>query len=576
MRNISRVVLTLLMALCLFSLCACGSAPAAAPGEAAEEASSAPAFTEHGPLTFEENGLYTTGDEELDGYVAEILVQLMEDSPEDAGDRMLMLRHVYDYAMSNFHYVGRGSHFDGDGWEYVDAKTMLETGKGDCYNYAAGFTVLARGLGFPANVILSSLDSPENLHAWTDIVIDDTPYIFDPQMEKNFKDNRYMLTYKEGEKYGYLRPSDAPGEVYENSQDLVWTNSTERGELVASAEDEPFTVIREGEMEELIDAYLTENRINPDSIGIGFIYTETGEEWYYNGDEFFYSASLYKVPLLMLVSNKVARGELEQDAVIEGRTLTQMEEYILTVSNNTYAHILMNTFWPNNRDCRALWPALAGMELSDMPDTFVKTNLFSARYMSRVMNTLYSDPESYPMMIDFLKQATPGKFFRYQLEDQYEIAQKFGEYEEFRHVSGIIYTEHPIIVTYMTEGVRAHGQFSSDLAVRLVEYSKLLDHRWEEHEAELARREEEEAERLRAEQARAAAAAEEAERARAEAAAAAEAAQARLEAEAAAEESARQRTRLLYVGGGCTAAVAAVVFALRHRKHRRKGGESTT
>ena len=235
-------------------------------------------------------------------------------------------------------------------------------------------------------------------------------------------------------------------------------------ESAPPAAEDGFTVIRKGELEELIGDYIEENRIYPYSIGIGFLYTATGEEWYYNGDEAFYSASLYKVPLLMCVSNMVARGELEQDALIQGRPLTQMEEYILTVSNNSYAHILMNYFWPDNRDCRELWPALAGMELEDMPKGFAKTSEFTPRFMTRLMYTLYSDPDSYPMMIDFLKQATPEKFFRYQLEGQYEIAQKFGDYEEFRHVAGIIYTEHPIIVTYMTENVRAHGQFSSDLA----------------------------------------------------------------------------------------------------------------
>lgn len=326
------------------------------------------------------------------------------------------------------------------------------------------------------------------------------------------------------------------------------------------AAEEPFTVIGEGELETLIDAYLTENRIYPDSIGIGFLYTETGEEWYYNGDEAFYSASLYKVPLLMLVSNMVARGELEQDAVIEGHTLTEMEKFILTVSNNAYAHILFNTFWPDNREGRALWPALAGMELSDMPDGFVRTSEFTARFMTRVMYTLYSDPGSYPMVLDFLKQATPEKFFRFRLEGQVEIAQKFGEYENFRHVSGIIYTEHPIIVTYLTENVLAHGRFSSDLAVRLVEYAKLLDQRVEEHEEELRRRQEAEEERLRTEEkARLEA---EAELAQAEAAAQ----------EQAAAEAHRQRTALL-IAGACLAVGVVTLVILLGRRRRDTGSQ---
>ena len=95
------------------------------------------------------------------------------------------------------------------------------------------------------------------------------------------------------------------------------------------AEEPVYSVLREEEIAQVIEDYLTENNIWRPGIGIGFLYTATGEEWYYNGDKFFYSASLYKVPLLMLVSNMVARGELEQDAEIKGFKLTQMEEAIL-------------------------------------------------------------------------------------------------------------------------------------------------------------------------------------------------------------------------------------------------------
>lgn len=186
-------------------------------------------------LAFGEDGRYSCGDEELDAYVREILAALCDEYPEDAADRMAMLRHVYDYAIRNFHYVGRSTHSDEEGWELRDGKVMLETGKGDCYNYTAGFTVLARGLGFPATPILRSLDG-NDLHAWTDIVIDGTPYIFDPQLEKHFKNDRFMLTYKQGEGYGYRRPFDTPGEVREAFQDLTWVEPTRHGELVEARE----------------------------------------------------------------------------------------------------------------------------------------------------------------------------------------------------------------------------------------------------------------------------------------------------------------------------------------------------
>ena len=199
--------------------------------------------TSIGPLSYDENGRYTSGDAELDGYVTEILAAFCAEHPEEAGDRLALLRRAYDYAMTNFHYVGRSSHTDEEGWELRDGKLMLETGRGDCYDYTAGFVVLARGLGFPANGVIRSLDTPENLHAWTDIVIDGTPYIFDPQLEKHFKNNRFMLTYKDGAKYGYRRPFDTPGEVTEAAEDLVWIQPTQRGELVSATGENGLTYL---------------------------------------------------------------------------------------------------------------------------------------------------------------------------------------------------------------------------------------------------------------------------------------------------------------------------------------------
>ena len=181
------------------------------------------------------------------------------------------------------------------------------------------------------------------------------------------------------------------------------------------------------------------------------------------------------------------------------------------------------------------------------------------------------------MMLDFLKQATPEQFFRYRLEGQYEIAQKFGDYGEFRHVSGIIYTEHPIIVTYMTKSVRAHGAFSADLAVRLVEYAKLLDERLDAHEEELRLAREAEEERARQE-AEAAAAAEEAARAAEEAEAvraAEEAARilAEAEAEAEAAKTARRREALLIGAAGAVGGGSALAALVRKADRTRKGGK---
>lgn len=191
--------------------------------------------TDVGPLHFGPDGCFTSGDEELDGYVTECLGALMEQYPEDASDRFAMLRHCYDYVRDSFVYLGRGHQIEeGTDWSAEDAKIMFRTGKGNCYNYAAAFRALARRLGYPANTVLRSLDTPDNTHAWTDIVIDGIPYVFDPQLEAHWNNDRWMLRYEDAKKYGYKRPDPATFLGYEAYSEMKYEQPPrEQGKVLA-------------------------------------------------------------------------------------------------------------------------------------------------------------------------------------------------------------------------------------------------------------------------------------------------------------------------------------------------------
>ena len=190
-----------------------------------------------GPLCFDENGRYSSGDPELDELVSTVLDDLREMYPRDADDSMAMLRHAYDFVRDSFTNDGESGHTDGEGWELRDGKRMLETLRGGCFESAAGFTVLARGLGFQAYGVLCPLLGESEDHAWTDIVVDYVPYVFDPLLDSRYRDGRFQLDYKHAERCGYRRPLDTPGAVCEPDQLLAWTPPTERGELVAELQE---------------------------------------------------------------------------------------------------------------------------------------------------------------------------------------------------------------------------------------------------------------------------------------------------------------------------------------------------
>lgn len=189
-----------------------------------------------GPLYFGPDGQYTSGDAELDAYVAAILSQLREENPSS---REEMLRQIYVYVKNSFRYLGRNHYEEGaTGWEIDDAKVMFETGLGNCYNFAGAFWALARGLGYPAVTICKPLDNIGGVHGWTEIEIDGIPYIFDPQLEMNFGNDRFMLTYEEGAGYGYRRPVSPEELRNEAYEDMVYEEPVELGEVVsATGED---------------------------------------------------------------------------------------------------------------------------------------------------------------------------------------------------------------------------------------------------------------------------------------------------------------------------------------------------
>ena len=112
------------------------------------------------------DGRYTSGNAELDALVAEVLIVICEEN----GTREEMLRAAYDYARDSFEYLRRNYYSIGEtGWETDEAYTMLTTGRGNCYNYAAAFWALARGLGYDARAVAGTMGWDYEPHAWVDI-----------------------------------------------------------------------------------------------------------------------------------------------------------------------------------------------------------------------------------------------------------------------------------------------------------------------------------------------------------------------------------------------------------------------
>jgi len=240
------------------------------------------------------------------------------------------------------------------------------------------------------------------------------------------------------------------------------------------ADAEEYEVIDRSELDRLAEDFISSRELQDKHISIGLCYTATGEYWYYNGDEWFYPASMYKVPLMMLLSEEVAAGELSLDSDFFGKSVRDVQELILTYSNNDWAH-RARTYLGGDQQWRSDAKQYASLADSEYDPDYMDYCYFSNRYITEVMHTLFSEPERFPNVTECLLQAEPEGYFRLELEGQYDIAQKYGSYtdamaQQFHSNTGIIYTENPIIVTVMTVNVSGYEKVISDAAVMLLNY----------------------------------------------------------------------------------------------------------
>lgn len=156
-----------------------------------------------GNFTIDANGFVTSGDAELDKLVRELLKGFYAEHPDY--DRFELLRCAYDYTRDSFFYLRKPPiDFGADGWQNEYALVMLTTGRGNCYNYAAVFSMLAKGLGYDAKAVSGSVGSDYAPHSWVMIEMEDGDYLFDPELEMANGPTDYELADLFMRDYSYI------------------------------------------------------------------------------------------------------------------------------------------------------------------------------------------------------------------------------------------------------------------------------------------------------------------------------------------------------------------------------------
>jgi hypothetical protein len=155
-------------------------------------------------MSFDAAGRYTSGDAELDAIVAGVLDTIIKEKPD--AERMDLLYAAFEYARDSFAYIGRNNHkpIGQTDWGVKDAKVMFTEGRGNCYNYAAAFWALARGLGYDVQVMSGVVLKDRQDHGWVFMELDGQRYLCDPEWEMVYRYERndytkdmFMLTMAE-------------------------------------------------------------------------------------------------------------------------------------------------------------------------------------------------------------------------------------------------------------------------------------------------------------------------------------------------------------------------------------------
>ena len=272
-------------------------------------------------------------------------------------------------------------------------------------------------------------------------------------------------------------------------------------EALPQEEEEP------GEWETQLLDLLQEYDADPATITAGYYNFATGEEHYYNADEYRVSGSMYKVPLNMLLLDMVAEGELQMDDLIGGFRYSELLKGTIIDSNNDYARILWDYVGATIQTTpastyyhryRILIAPLMGEDPETVYDKFYENNFFTARQMLTCMKALYDGGEKYEPLIEAMQEAEPNKYFKLH-ENRLNIAHKYGWFAEgdilYMNDCALCFTDDPIAIVLFTTGTQnAYGVMTA-FCTLMCEYTQEQHReRIEREEAEAAAAVEEEKE----------------------------------------------------------------------------------
>ena len=227
--------------------------------------------------------------------------------------------------------------------------------------------------------------------------------------------------------------------------------------------------------DEITAKLMEEYNLTENSVYAGYLNLVTGEEHYVNGDEYAVAASMFKLPLVMRVTEKLLDGSLDWSIYEQYYSFESIRDEVLIESSNQQAMFLADTFLGGYNEFRIATAPYMGVEPGSESWELFQNNYYTPREFINCLKTLYENQERFPGIIETMQKAMTDRFFKLN-EPRFRIGHKPGWITEnyILNDCALCFTTQPIAIVMMTRSPLTSEEFLSAWCTAMCEYTERL------------------------------------------------------------------------------------------------------
>ena len=216
---------------------------------------------------------------------------------------------------------------------------------------------------------------------------------------------------------------------------------------------------------EVMQQFMAENNLSEENFSMSYELSDGSLSYNFAENVFRTAASTYKVSLNMYFYDLERQGAISPTMKIGEHTLDDIHRQSLVYSDNTASEELFSYLgW------YAFRKKVSSYYEQNYEDCFFMENCINTAYLNAVMKRAYENREDYTELIDYLKQANPGEYFKYD-NDDIEIAHKYGMWEGAINDTAIIYTSTPFYLSVLTQDVPRASILLGEVTRLMIDYT---------------------------------------------------------------------------------------------------------